>query len=221
MGGMGGPQGIQQQLMEAMQAMQQQRGGSSPREQDPPMTLAVGNDPRVLIVSSTKATFLRVKEFVQELDTRASQQVTVTESVRLQSITPSMAQETLRNLLPEGTQIRTNQTVSQGAFGTGGGMMGGGMGGMMGGMQRPGGMMGMPGGTMGGGGMMGGAGMMGGQQQRPAGIGGGAMGGQQQRPAGIGGGAVGGQQQRPAGIGGGAMGGQQPAGVGGARPAGR
>jgi len=177
------------------------------------MTLSVFAPENALIVTSTEATFLEVKTFVEEMDERAAQRVTVMAREQFIYTPPAVLQQTLNSMLGPAARITTNRGATQTQFGGGGGAFGGG--GMGGVQQRP---MGAPIGTTGGGtfggGAFGGGGNIGGaiQQRIGAAVGGGgggtgAIGGAQQRPGGaVGGGAIGGggAQQRPMGaIGGG------------------
>jgi len=193
MQGPGGQQGMEA-LQRVMAAMQQGggRGQQTPREQEPPMTLSVLDPGNSLVVSSTKATFLEVKAFVEALEEAASQRTIVMVQEQLRYTTPAFAQQTLGNLLGSAARITTNQQAAQqqirggtfgntGTFGTGafGGMGGTFGGGTMGGAQT------RPGGTFGGGTTVSPMNMMGigGAQQRTGGTSGGgaASGGTQQR----------------------------------------
>ena len=202
-GPQGGPAGGPEQMMQMMQQVMQQTGrGQQQREQEPQMTLSVYAPTRSLIISSTEATFLEVKAFVEALDEQESQREVVMVREQLIYTTPSVAAESIRNLVGSAAQITFNRTVPQQTqFGSGGGGFGGTGGSFGGGNTMMGGMQQRPGGTTFGGGTsgagtFGGANianianmMMGGAQQRQGGttFGGGAtMGGmQQQRQGGM------------------------------------
>jgi type II secretory pathway component GspD/PulD (secretin) len=123
----GGPQGQQgmEGIQQVIEAMRQGRGGQgTPREQEPPMTLSVYDN--VLIVTSTEATFLEVKAFVEDLDLKASQRTIVREQVQLRYTTPAVAQGTLANLLGPAATFTSNRAVPQQTQFGGGGTFGGG-----------------------------------------------------------------------------------------------
>jgi len=216
-GGGGGQQGGggPQEALAALAAQLQGGGGrgqQQPREQEPQMTVSVHAPTNSLIVSSTESTFLEVKAFVEGMDERAAQRVTVMAREQFIYTPPAVLQQTFNSMLGPAARVTVNRGATQTQFGGGGGAFGGG--GAMGMQQRPMGTVGGAGGAPFGGGAMG-AGTIGGAiQQRiggavgggGGGIGGaGTIGGAQQRPGGaVGGGAIGGAQQRPAGaIGGG------------------
>ena len=124
MGGMGGMGGQMPPGLAAMvEAMGRGRGGNTPREQEPPMTLDVHVPTNSLIVSSTESLFKEVEAFVQGLDTAVAQQVTVTETVKLEFVTPTAVQQSLTNLLgpavtfSSGTQTRSLSQTGMSPFG--------------------------------------------------------------------------------------------------------
>jgi hypothetical protein len=132
-----------QAIMEAMQQRGGGRGGGTPREQEQPMTLDVHAATNSLIVNASEALFLEVKAYVEAIDEAASQQVTITENVKLDHVTTAIAQQSLENLLGPLVTIRANR-AAQGST-SGSGSFGG-----MGGSSTCGGAR--PGGTFGGGG---------------------------------------------------------------------
>ena len=137
---MGGPSGNmpQEMLQQAMESMRGRSGSSTPREQEPPMTLGI--DPRTnsLIVSSSESLFLEVKAFVETLDAAALQTTTVMVTESLVSISPDLVRQTISNLLGDAVKFTTNRAsqTSQSSFSSMG------MGGVpFGSSFRPGGMI--------------------------------------------------------------------------------
>ncbi|GHT16768.1 hypothetical protein FACS1894189_1280 [Planctomycetales bacterium] len=118
----GGPGGMMQQLMDRLG--NQRSGSSTPKEQEPPMTISVDSRSNSLIVSSSESLFLEVEAFVKELDAAALQTETVVETVLLTKVSPDLARQTISNVLGNSvtfttSKVSTQQTGSQNPFGSG------------------------------------------------------------------------------------------------------
>jgi len=119
-GGPGG--GLPPEMIQQLMARMGNRGSSTPREQEPPMTLAVEPMTNSLIVSSSEALYLEVKAFVEALDAAALEITTVTVTTPLVNISTDLAQQTLRNMLGTSVDFSTTQApqMSSGMFGSSG-----------------------------------------------------------------------------------------------------
>jgi len=115
----GGPGGMPPEVLQQIMARMGSRGSSTPREQEPPMTLAVEPMTNSLIVSSSEATYLEVKAFVEALDAAALEITTITVATPLVNISTDLAQQTLRNMLGNSVDFSTTQApqMSSGMFG--------------------------------------------------------------------------------------------------------
>ena len=83
------------------------------------MTLATEPMTNSLIVTSSEATYLEVRAFVEALDAATLQTQTVTLTVPLTNISPDLAQRSLTGMLGKSVEISTVQST-QSPFGSGG-----------------------------------------------------------------------------------------------------